>query len=286
VNARGLIDKRIQKESQVWVENLDDNVNLQMVSVPAGSFEMGSSATQVRRLRSEYTRHGAVQTEVSNVLRRETPQHEVTLKALLIGRTEVTQAQWAVVASWPSVERKLLENPSEAKDTDQPVTNISWFDAEEFCRRLSTKTRRVYRLPSEAEWEYACRAGTQTAFALGATISPAVANYHSRYPFGSVRPSPERAAPVSVASLPLANAFGLYDMHGNVWEWCADPWHDSYKDAPADGSAWTEAGDAQQRPVRGGGWNDIAFLARSGARASQPVDNTSSWVGFRVVLEP
>jgi formylglycine-generating enzyme required for sulfatase activity len=286
VDSIGRITHRTSKEARVRVEPLALRVNLTMVEIPAGRLLMGSSPAELRRFRQEYLRHGATAAEVADVLRRETPQHPVQLKSFLIGSTEVTRAQWAVVASWEPVAVRLREDPPEARTAELPVTNVSWRDAEEFCRRLSAKTKQSYRLPSEAEWEYACRAGTAGPFNLGSAITPAVSNYHSRFPFGGAPLQPERGHVVAAGRFRLANAFGLYDMHGNVWEWCADLWHPDYSGAPSDGRAWIDGGDDSRRPVRGGGWNDIAFFARSSQRASQPLDTTSSWIGFRVVMDP
>src|SRR5258706_2763011 len=176
------------------------------------------------------------------------------MKHFLIGRIEVTQAQWAVVASWQQIASRLKEDPSETRGPGLPVTNVSWRDAEEFCNGFASKTNQIYRLPSEAEWEYACRAGTLGPFNTGPTISPAVANYLSRFPFGQVNPEPELGRPVAAGQLRFANAFGLYDMHGNVWEWCADYWHSDYSGAPSDGQVWRDGGEDSRRPVRGGGW--------------------------------
>jgi len=286
VDSTGRIRQRTSGEARVRVEQLTPQVNLTMVEIPAGNLLMGSSPMELRRLRQEYLRHGATEAEAADVLRRETPQHRVQLKSFLIGNTEVTRAQWAVVASWEPVAVRLREYPSETRGAELPVTNVSWHDVEEFCRRLSAKTKRSYRLPSEAEWEYACRAGTTGPFNFGPAISPGVSNYHSRFPFGAARPQRERGHAMAAGQFRLANAFGLYDMHGNVWEWCADFWHPNYSGAPSDGRAWIDGGDDSRRPVRGGGWNDIAFFARSSQRASQPVDTTSPWIGFRVVMEP
>jgi len=285
VDATGRVTQRTSGEARVRVEQLAPRVKLRMVEIPAGRLMMGSSPVELRRLREEYLRHGATAAEAADVLRRETPQHSVRLKSFLIGSTEVTRAQWAVVASWEPVTVRFREDPSETRGAELPVTNVSWRDADEFCRRLSAKTKQSYRLPSEAEWEYACRAGTAGPFNLGPTISPTVANYHSRFPFGRVRPQHERGHIVVAGQFRLANAFGLYDMHGNVWEWCADVWHPDYSGAPSDGRVWIDGGDENRRPVRGGGWNDIAFFARSSQRVSQPSETTSAWIGFRVAME-
>jgi formylglycine-generating enzyme required for sulfatase activity len=186
-----------------------------MVSIPAGSFQMGSPENEPDRIDDEG------------------PQHKVTLSAFLMSQTPITQAQWRVVAALPKQQLDLDPDPSFFKGDQRPVEEVSWLEAMEFCNRLSRHTGRCYTLPSEAQWEYACRAGTTTPFHCGATLTPGLANFNGR----ETKP---------VASFP-ANAWGLHDMHGNVWEWCLDQWHDNYNGAPVDGSAWAE-GDSLGKP--------------------------------------
>ena len=153
-----------------------------------------------------------------------------------MGKYPVTQAQWRFVAAQlPQVNRELEIDPSRFKGDNLPVETISWLDAEEFCQRLSHHTGRLYRLPSEAEWEYACRAGTTTPFHFGETISPEFANYNGEYTYGNGEKGVYRKQTTPVGSFQVANPFGLYDIHGNVWEWCADDWHKNYQGAPSDG---------------------------------------------------
>src|SRR5262249_46060073 len=161
-----------------------------------------------------------------------------------------------------------------------PVEQVSWQDAVEFCDRLSRKTGKTYRLPSEAEWEYACRAGTKTPFAFGETITPEIVNYNGKYPYGSAPKGIYRQKTTPVGSVGVANGFGLYDMHGNVWEWCQDVWHGNYKGAPTDGSAWESGGDKDIWVVRGGSWIDLGRDCRSAYRDGPGgrLDNP----GFRV----
>jgi len=187
--------------------------------IPAGSFLMGSPANEPGRSKVEG------------------PQRDVTLAAFWMAQTPITQAQWRDVAGWEKVERDLNPDPSHFKGDQRPVESVSWFDAMEFCRRLSQRTGRRYTLPSEAQWEYACRAGTTTPFHFGPTISTEAANYDGNYTYGQGERGISREQTTDVASFP-ANTWGLHDMHGNVWEWCLDEWHDSYEGAPADGSAW------------------------------------------------
>ena len=149
----------------------------------------------------------------------------------------ITQEQWRSVAGLPQVKRELKLDPSRFKGDILPVEQVSWLDALEFCRRLSNQAGREYRLPSESEWEYACRAGTTTPFHYGETITTELVNYNGEYPYCDAPKGENRKKTTPVGQFP-ANAFGLYDMHGNVWEWCADDWHDSYEGAPKDGSVW------------------------------------------------
>lgn len=158
----------------------------------------------------------------------EYPQHRVAVPQFFMGQTLVTQAQWRTVAALPAVNQTLKANPSWFKDDDRPVEQVSWFDAMEFCARLSVFSEKLITLPSEAKWEYACRAGTTTAYAFGNALTRKLANF-----------KPHRNRTTPVRTFP-ANNWGLYDMHGNLWEWCLDDWHPDYKGAPCDCSAWLE----------------------------------------------
>ena len=197
----------------------------------------------------------------------------------------------------PGWERQLKQDPlgtegdSRFRGEDRPVVNVSWHDAMEFCRRLRKRTGKSYTLPSEAQWEYACRAGTTTPFHFGATISPQLANYNATTSYAGGPAGEYRGQTTDVASFP-ANAWGLHDMHGNVWEWCLDHWHGSYaegdEEAPTDGSAWIEKNDAenQSRLLRGGSWNDIPRFCRSAYRHLNHPDNANGNLGFRVCCLP
>ncbi len=192
------------------------------------------------------------------------------------------------------VERDLEPNPSYFKDRQEsdrcPVDSVSWYNAVEFCARLSKQTGKEYRLPSEAQWEYACRAATTTPFHFGETITSELANYNADYTYGA---GPKGEYPVEttpVGSFDAANAFGLYDMHGNVWEWCLDDWHDNYKDAPTDGSPWFDDDNLAQKSgravLRGGSWRNYLNYCRSAYRvnyfgAGRSLINDN--FGFRVV---
>jgi formylglycine-generating enzyme required for sulfatase activity len=227
-----------------------------------------------------------------------------------MGQTPITQAQWRSVAQWQAREgerweQELSSNPSRFQvggDTrllsentftdDRPVEQVSWGDAMEFCRRLSQRTGRHYTLPSEAQWEYACRAGKSTPFAFGDTITPELANYDWTYTYGNGPKGKNRKQTTPVGMFP-ANAWGLQDMHGNVLEWCLDDWHGSYEGAPVNGSAWVDGaegnvskGGVRDKLLRGGSWYSYPRDCRSACRFDiQPVD-AGYVVGFRVVCLP
>ncbi|WP_413164168.1 formylglycine-generating enzyme family protein [Capilliphycus salinus ALCB114379] len=204
--------QRQRNSAEYFTEDLGNGVTLNMVKIPAGGFLMGNE-------------------EVCS----ERPQHRVRVDSFFMGKYPVTQAQWKAVASLPKLQRDLDPDPSYFKGENRPVERVSWYDTVEFCARLSKHTGKSYCLPSEAQWEYACRAGTITPFHFGATISIDVANYWCY----ESRTYEQETTPVG--SFEVANNFGLFDMHGNVWEWCADPWHKNYENAPRDGRVWDES---------------------------------------------
>jgi formylglycine-generating enzyme required for sulfatase activity len=250
-------------------EELGEGVALTMVTIPAGSFLMGSSEDEPERLEDEG------------------PQHRVTLGAFFMAQTPITQAQWRAVAGWQKVGRDLKPDPSTFKGANRPVEQVSWLDALEFCRRLSNRTDQRYGLPSEAQWEYACRAGSTTPFHFGATLTPELANYNANHVYGNGPTGTYREQTIDVASFP-ANGWGLHDMHGNVWEWCEDHWHDSYNFAPGDDQPWLipVAADEEPRLLRGGSWLDGPRNCRSAFRVHSQPDGAYFDVGFRVVCLP
>jgi formylglycine-generating enzyme required for sulfatase activity len=251
---------------------------LTLIQIPAGSFLMGSQEDEPQRHSDEG------------------PQHEVTVQELFMAQSPITQAQWRQVASWQERKperwgRQLNPNPSrfsKQADSDQrPVERVTWLDAMEFCNRLSQRTGRYYTLPSEAQWEYACRAGSTMLFAFGATLTDQLANYDATTTYGD-GPKGEYREQTTPVGMFAANAWGLHDMHGNVWEWCLDHWHDSYEGAPSDGSAWLtpSASEEEQRLLRGGSWDDIPGYCRSAYRNHGRPVNAFNNVGFRVVCLP
>jgi formylglycine-generating enzyme required for sulfatase activity len=257
---------------------LGDGVSLPLMEIPAGEFVMGSPVDEPGRQDSEG------------------PQHRVWLEGFLMGQTPITQAQWRAVARlvpplgqrW---QRELPANPSrfaDQPDSDQrPVENVIWHDAMEFCRRLSAFTGHVYTLPSEAQWEYACRAGTNTPFHFGKTITTDLANYDGSFTYANGPKGKYRQQTMPVGSFP-ANAWGLQDMHGNVREWCLDHWRGSYKNVPIDGSAWLNKNDEEMNPrlLRGGSWFNHPLYCRSAFRNSYHPADLDGYVGFRVCCLP
>lgn len=196
----------------------------------------------------------------------EKPVHAVRVPPFYVGRTEVTQAQWrAVMGSLPDVG---------FPGDDRPVERVSWQEAKVFCRRLSEVTGYQFRLPTEAEWEYAARGGTTTEYSFGDDPDEL-----GRYAWFNQN-SDNQTHPVAKK---LPNPFGLFDVHGNVWEWCEDPWHSNYEGAPADGSAWNSGGDDTFRVLRGGSWSCDLSL-RSATRLNVSPVYRSDDNGFRVVV--
>ena len=233
----------------------EPTTGMEFVYVPGGEFWMGC---------------GERETECRDD---EKPRHQARVSGFWMGKYEVTQAQW---------EKIMGNNPSHFTGADRPVELVSWNDAQEFLQKLNANPsqsplnqggqRGVFRLPSEAEWEYAARAGTQTAYSFGDDPSQ-LGDYawysgnsgSETHPVGQKKP----------------NTFGLYDMHGNVWEWVADTWHDNYDGAPADGSAWLDSGGSY-RVLRGGSWYVAPWYVRSANRYNFDPAGRGDCIGFRV----
>jgi formylglycine-generating enzyme required for sulfatase activity len=160
---------------------------------------------------------------------------------------------------------------------------VSWYDAVEFCARLSAHTQRDYGLPSEAQWEYACRADTTTPFYFGSILTTEVANYDSNSTYNGSPKGECRDQTTSVDHFGLANAFGLCDMHGNVYEWCQDHWHGNYDGAPTDGTEWLSSDESSDRLLRGGSWRVVPWYCRSANRVRRARGNRNYFIGFRLV---
>ncbi|MEA5537035.1 formylglycine-generating enzyme family protein [Crocosphaera sp. XPORK-15E] len=260
---------------------------LTMIYIPEGELIMGSHSDEKDRYDDE------------------TPQHRVKIAPFYMSQTPITQAQWRAIASLPQVERELNPNPSQYEGDENPVENIDWGDAIEWCARLSIYTGREYRLPSEAEWEYACRGfetppviisdgedieGQNTIntkvyppFHFGDTITDKLANYDASVTYADEPKGEDRSKTTPVRTF-KPNAFGLYDMHGNVYEWCLDPWHSDYNGAPSDGRVWDEENqqedyyqdivknikqlltDERNRVIRGGSYVNSPRYCRSAFR--------------------
>ena len=282
---------RWQSTTQAFQEALGEGEVLTMLRIPAGRFRMGSPDQEAGRDPDEG------------------PVREVEIGEFLIASTPITQAQWRVVADWEPPpgetwqqalplepflfqgEQARLFEP-ESDTAQRPVERVTWEEAREFCRRLSQRTSRRYSLPSEAQWEYACRAGTTSPYAFGAALTAELATL--RFHTGRLDdPGATAWAKEGQQTTPVllhpANAWGLHDMHGNVWEWCLDHWHASYSGAPADGTAWIEAQAPANtdRVVRGGAWSDPPSDARSACRYRLPPQSREpAIVGLRVVCMP
>ncbi|NMG60332.1 formylglycine-generating enzyme family protein [Geitlerinema sp. P-1104] len=255
--------RRRPRTARQYREDLGEGVILEMVQIPGGTFLMG-----------------AVEGE-ENASDDEFPQRSVTVPEFFLGKYQVTQAQWRAVATGlPKIEHDLAPDPSTFKGDTHPVERVNWHQAVEFCQRLTQATGRNYRLPSEAEWEYACRAGTTTPFSFGEIIATDVANYDGNFTYGQSPKGDYREQTTPVGSFP-ANGFGLYDMHGNVWEWCFDLWHENYEGAPTDGSPWV-TGKEQRRLLRGGSWLNNPRYCRSADRDRNTPDDRNNVIGFRV----
>ena len=234
---------RERKNHKGFTELLPGGVELELVFIPGGDFLMG----------------GKYPTEQ--------PQHTVRINSFYLGRTQVTQAHWrAVMGSLPNVR---------FNGNERPVERVSWEDVQKFCQRLSEQTGLEFRLPTEAEWEYAARAGTTTEYSFG--DDEKMLGDYAWFDKNS-------GSSTHDVGQKLPNQFGLYDMHGNVWEWCEDNWHENYEGAPSDGSAWLSGGDSTRRVVRGGSWNPYSSVCRSACRTWFRPDGRSYDFGLRLVV--
>lgn len=279
--------------AMVFTEDLGSANSLDMIAIPGGSFTMGSPDSEPERLPNEG------------------PQHHVTLASFFISAAPITQAQWlAVVMAHPAkLQYDLNPSPSSFHGIDLPVESITWYQAAEYCRRLSAITGRDYRLPSEAQWEYCCRAGSSDPFNVGPTITSDLANYCGtggavcgnsdgnsiasddyggvKYGSGAYGQGPVgifRGTTTRAGTFPR-NRFGAYDMHGNVWEFCLDIATTTYDIVPRDGSAYLAGPAGSNRILRGGSWSHNPAICRSAFRDSIEPDNPG-WqgrIGMRVV---
>ncbi len=310
VNPQGEV---VQRDRLTSSYHLEPAIALTMAAIPAGTFLMGSPSTEEGFHPSQ------------------SPQHSVNLQEFWMSQFPITQAQWRSVAKLPAVKQSLSAEPANFSENNRPVEQVSWFDAIEFCARLSHFFQKTYHLPSEAQWEYACRAirsplihascstwgnpktalaplskgGTEGGgieesgvrsypFHFGETLTTELANYSgvnweyqgkicSKGSYGAGPLGEDRRETTPVGAFGVANAFGLYDMHGLVREWCADVWHPTYAGAPTDGTAWMSGGDSNKRVLRGGSWNSSPQKCRSAYRGKFDPSASLYDIGFRIV---
>ncbi|BCU12093.1 formylglycine-generating enzyme family protein [Microcystis aeruginosa] len=310
VNAKGEQIKKESKQSQYFREDLGNGITLEMIAIPGGTFTMGSPPNEkdsykYERPQQEVTvptffmgKYPITQAQWRAVASRTDLKVEKDLDPdpshfkdppkppLKRGASDFKDPPKPPLKRGASDSPPFEEGARGGSPTrwDRPVEQVNWYDAVEFCARLSKLTGREYRLPSEAEWEYACRAGTTTPFYFGETITGELANYNASKTYAGEAKGEHRGETTPVGQFP-PNAFGLYDMHGNVWEWCADTWHDNYDGAPRDGSAWLENGNDNRSPRRGGCWGSNPDDCRSAVRNDYYFrrDDRILHVGFRVV---
>jgi eukaryotic-like serine/threonine-protein kinase len=265
VNNFGKIIKRTKKSAFYYTENIGNNISIEMVYIPSGSYMMGSPVSN-----SDDEDNGEI------IRYRETPQRLVNIPAFYIAKYLTTQEQYQVI---------MAENPSKFRGTKRPVEQVDWSTARQYCNNLERRTKKKYVLPSESQWEYACRAGTDTLFYCGDTINNDLANYNSKCRYKNQELGLDIPQTTDVDKFP-PNSFGLYDVHGNVSEWCADLRSTTYQNAPTDerpwvhGDSWWSGWNDGDHMLRGGSWFSGLDDCRSASRTSGL--QIPSHVGFRV----
>jgi formylglycine-generating enzyme required for sulfatase activity len=255
VDRNGEINTRRAGSAPCRIAHLGAEIDLDLILIPGGSFMMGDDKHH----------------------QDEQPIHQVTVAPFWMGKYPITQAQYRAVMG---------DVAGMGRGADYPIEQINWHNATEFCRKLSDQTGQQYQLPSEAQWEYACRANTTTAYHFGTTITPDLVNYNGEYPYNGAAPGKNRAQATPVGTF-SANGLGLHDMHGNVWEWCLDEYQPNYQTASIDGSAVVDSGSIDlnaKRVMRGGSWDYVAKGCRSAVRCSLDATLRIPGCGFRVVL--
>ena len=262
VDRYGSLRSTARAQSKVYREDIGSGVKLEMVQIPQGTFAMGANTAEEGASNDEY------------------PQRDVTLSEFWMGKHTVTQAQWQQFTSSMRSSMSSLTSRMTFDSSNLPIGGIFWTEAVEFCHWLSQRSEKNYRLPSQAQWEYACRANTTTPFYFGETITPELANYNGSYRYGQGPKGTYRQQTTEVGSFP-PNAFGLYDMHGNVWEWCLDNWHDLHPDKTQGDIVRRLSG--QTKVLRGGSWFYQPTDCRSANRLTYPFHNRIDDIGFRVV---
>jgi formylglycine-generating enzyme required for sulfatase activity len=255
LDEKGQFIAQTRHAARQFIDDLGRGCSLEMILIPSGIFQMGSP----RQL-------GRVD---------EQPRHPVTIKSFMMGKFLITQGQWkAIMGRLPDCR---------FKGDRLPVERVSWKDAHSFCLGLSKKTRRNYQLPSENQWEYACRAGSVTPFCFGETLTVEVANFNGEHTFRG-EPRGVYVHATNEGGVFPPNAFGLCDMHGNLWEWCADNWLDDYSSSPRESSSY-QYKDNRYRVARGGSWHEPPELCRSAARLRVLETEADEFMGLRVVCD-
>ena len=254
IDKRGVVIERCRLKAQVLRLALGSAIDLELVSLTGGLCLVGSPPHQGYE--------------------DEHPQHPVMIAPFLLGKFLVTQEQWKIVMG--------KDLPFRREGAQHPADRASWKDAAAFCQKLAQKTHLPFRLPSEAEWEYACRGGYSSPFSCGPTLTSGLANYCGDHVFADEPPGVYQHGTSPVGSYP-PNAFGLYDMHGNLWEWCADDWFDDYSGAGVDGQP-RQSFSSSFKVVRGGSWHETPNHCRSATRLKFAARERDDYVGFRAAL--
>ena len=243
-----------------YIKLIEEILN-QLVPIPQGTFLMGSDKRNTLGFSKEY------------------PQHLVDMPAFYMSKYLITQKQWKVISQLPSIDIELDCNPRYRREDNYPIENINWYEALEFCNRISVITGKNIMLPSESQWEYCCKAGTNTTYSFGDNITPELANYNRHKENVTPRIKP-------IGSYP-SNPWGLYDMHGNINEWCLDDWHINYENAPTDGSPWLyEKNPYNSKILRGGNYYSTHRSCTSTSRYLLSTYRKTIGVGFRICYNP
>lgn len=275
---------QLDDDKLATVIRLPEDINLNIIKVPTGGCLMGTPREEIEQLAQTCPTY--LHDYARKWLNCEHPRHPVSINAFWMGTYPVTVKQWRVVATkLPQAMLYLEPEPCQVTSDEQPVTGVSWEHATEFCCRLSVYLQRTCRLPSESEWEYACRAGSSGMFNFSGEIHTAHVSYSGVWPreVDKTNQAFAKSCP-GIGSVGGANDFGLHDMHGNVWEWCADTWRDGYAGAPEDGSPWRDDRDAL-RVVRGGSFRSFGISCRSASRSKFLCFEKAADIGFRIVLD-
>ena len=285
VNDHGRERERRRERARFYLEGLKGGLNLEMVEVPAGMFLMGSNDAQLAKAETSFSRGSSRENkvEINARLRAEAPQRMVKVTGFFMSKYEVTQAQWRAVAGLPKINMELMSDPSQFKGGNRPVEQISWEEAMEFCERLSRATGRRYRLPTEAEWEYAAReGGKKVLFGNGKNVAdPSEINFDAStsYKKSYSIAGEYRKKTIPVGSLRSPNALGLHDMSGNVWEWCSD-WKGDYPAGAQTNPTGPTTGSS--RVIRGGSWGNDPQYCRVADRSYFAPGDRYNGLGFRL----